>query len=216
MVLPRHLPTNSNTNCLKNNYEPKSCHHISLVSSRSGASDTTAITVDASQGVTFAGTVSGVIKSGTATASTSGTSIDFTGIPATAKRITVLFNGVSSNGTASFTVQIGSGSVDTTGYVAGSTYILNASTITNVGSTTYTTGFGLNTVGSAATTLSGAMVLYQVDTNAWVASGSFNATNTGATTITNGRKTTSGALDRVRISANSDTFDAGSINILWE
>ena len=57
-----------------------------------------------------------LITSGTAVASTSGTSIDFTGIPSWAKRITVMFNGVSTNGTSQQLIQIGSGSVNATGY----------------------------------------------------------------------------------------------------
>ena len=61
-------------------------------------------------------TTGGVINAGTAVASTSGTAITFTGIPSTAKRITVMFNGVSTNGSSDLLLQIGSGSVTTTGY----------------------------------------------------------------------------------------------------
>ena len=53
----------------------------------------------------------GQLVSGTAVASTSGTSIDFTGIPSWVKRITVMFNGVSTSGTSFKQIQIGSGSV---------------------------------------------------------------------------------------------------------
>ena len=56
------------------------------------------------------------IVSGTAVASTSGTSIDFTGIPSWVKRITVMLNGVSTSGTSIVQVQIGSGSPTTSGY----------------------------------------------------------------------------------------------------
>lgn len=49
----------------------------------------------------------GVINQGTAQNTTSGTSIDFTGIPAGVKRITVMFNGVGSSGTSAFLIQLG-------------------------------------------------------------------------------------------------------------
>ena len=59
---------------------------------------------------TFAGTPSGsIITSMTAQASTSGTSIDFTSIPSWVKRITVMFNGVSTNGSNNLLIQIGLG-----------------------------------------------------------------------------------------------------------
>jgi len=60
------------------------------------------------------GIVTGVIVSGTAVASTSGTSIDFTSIPSWVKRVTVMFAGVSTNGTGSYLIQIGdSGGIET-------------------------------------------------------------------------------------------------------
>lgn len=59
----------------------------------------------------------GGLTSGTAVATTSGTSIDFTGIPSWAKKITVMFSAVSTNGTSPIQVQIGAGSVSNSGYV---------------------------------------------------------------------------------------------------
>jgi hypothetical protein len=62
--------------------------------------------------------IDGRIVLATAQASTSGTSIDFTGIPAGAKRITVMFSGVSLSGSASYLFQLGdAGGFETTGYV---------------------------------------------------------------------------------------------------
>ncbi len=69
------------------------------------------------------GGIQGIITSGTAVASTSGTSIDFTGIPSWVKRITVLFNGMSLNGNVNFLVQIGSGSVTSSGYNSTGSYL---------------------------------------------------------------------------------------------
>jgi hypothetical protein len=157
---------------------------------------------------------SNIIKSGTAVASTSGTSIDFTGIPSWVKRITVMFNGVSTNGTSLPQIQIGSGSVDTTGYV---------SVVSSFGAgvaANSTTGLLANAAGNAAYVLTGLVTISALGSNLWIGStvtttdpASGNFTNSGA-----GRKTLSGTLDRLRITTvnGTDTFDAGSINILYE
>ena len=168
-----------------------------------------AITLDGSNLTTV-----GVINSGTAVASTSGTSIDFTGIPAGVKRITVMLNAVSTNGTSILQVQLGdSGGIETTGY--------NAVYFTNGAQAGYTTGFPLQFTGSAAFALSGHLVLTLIDssTNNWIGSGTIAGTASNNTcTSFAGQKATSATLDRVRITTTNgtDTFDAGSINILYE
>ena len=167
-----------------------------------------------------AGLIESTITSGTAVASTSGTSIDFTGIPSGVKRITVMFNGVSTSGTSPPQIQIGdSGGVETTGY-AGTSSAIAGGTAQAV----FTTGFGLgvNTANwSSAVIVSGAITitLLNSSTNNWVASGSLGRSDaTGSTYFTSGGKSLSDVLDRVRITTvnGTDTFDAGSINIMWE
>ena len=145
-------------------------------------------------------------------ASTSGTSIDFTGIPSTAKRITINFNGVSTSGTSHPLFQIGdSGGIETTGYLG------SGSDITTV--TTYTTGFGIPS-GQAANVLHGSIVLSLMNSanNTWAAHGIFGQTTNNNVNQTAGVKSTSATLDRVRITTvgGSDTFDAGEINISYE
>lgn len=151
------------------------------------------------------------IVSGTAVTTTSGTSIDFTSIPSWVKRITVMFNGVSTNGASIVQIQIGSGSVTTSGYTSGSQISAQ---------TTATTGFILTNSGGSGSgvTLIGTMTLSLLNSNTWVANGvmflnsSNNAFNSGVSPALGG------ALDRVRITTvnGTDTFDAGSINILYE
>ena len=155
------------------------------------------------------------IVAGTAVASTSGTSIDFTSIPSWVKRVTVMFNGVSTSGSSVKQIQIGSGSVVTTGYVCvgGTFYTTNAA-----GATSYTSGFVVNSNG-ASDVLNGTLVLTNVSGNIWVVNGLVsNAVTTPQVYTTNGNLTLSGTLDRVRITTvnGTDTFDAGSINILYE
>ena len=154
----------------------------------------------------------GVITSGTAVASTSGTSIDFTSIPSWVKRITVMFNGVSSSSTSIKQVQIGAGSAQSTGYTS------TSSTVgTTVGTSTVSSGFCFGT-NIATDQISGLMVIANVSGNIWVASYSAYGNTTPQSCFGGGTVTLSGALDRVRITTvnGTDTFDAGSINILFE
>ena len=156
----------------------------------------------------------GQIKSATAVASTSGTSIEFTNIPSWVKRITVMFSGVSTNGTSPYQCQIGdSGGVEITGYAGG---ILSGGTFT-----AYSAGFLFNTNVAAASVYYGSVTLLKLDGNLWTAVTACNAGATFANGPGSGSKTLSDTLDRIRIIASatgspSDTFDAGTINILYE
>jgi hypothetical protein len=171
--------------------------------------------IDGSASVTInSGAILG-ITSGTAVASTSGTSIDFTSIPSWVKRITVMFNGVSTSGTSNLILRIGSGSVDSTAY-SGSAVLVGASTA----SSTTTTGYLLTPSQGAATVTQGLVTLCLINssTNTWISSGVLASSDAANTAISGATKSLSGALDRVRITTvgGTDTFDAGSINILYE
>jgi hypothetical protein len=163
---------------------------------------------------TFNGTV-GLLVSGTAVASTSGTSIDFTGIPAGVRRITVMMNGVSTNGSSNIQIQIGdSGGIETTSYVSGAGF---AGGSNSASSTTSTTGFVLTAGLVASNTLTGIVVICNHTSNTWTESFS-GAYNSGSGAFGGGYKDLSATLDRIRITTvnGTDTFDAGSINILYE
>ena len=150
----------------------------------------------------------------TAVASTSGTSIDFISIPSTAKRITVMFDGVSTDGTSNPIVQIGdSGGIEATGY-DGATGFIGVSSTAN----SYSTGFLLNVGVGASTATSGVATLFNISGNQWVFGLSAGYTNGAFALSGGGGKILSGTLDRVRITTvnGTDTFDAGSINILYE
>ena len=152
----------------------------------------------------------------TAVASTSGTSIDFTGLPAWVKRVTVIFNGTSLSGTANTLVQLGTGSTTytTSGYSA------NTASVEAAGNTmlTSTAGF-IVYFGANASVVSGHMILTNISGNNWISS---HTTKFDSTTV----KSTFGAgnvalgatLTAVRITTTNgtDTFDAGSVNILYE
>ena len=156
----------------------------------------------------------GVITSGTAKTAT-GTSVDFTGIPSWVKRITVMFNGVSTNGTSIIQVQLGdSGGIENTGYVAASSSF-GASAFA---STSFTTGFGIRISNTAADTYQGSVNIMNISGNIWVANGCMFSAANYFTAPFGGSKTLSDDLDRIRITTvnGTDTFDAGSINILYE
>jgi len=160
------------------------------------------------------GTV-GLINAKTVVVSTSGTSIDFTGIPAGVKRITVMFAGVSTSGTIVPLVQLGSsGGIETSGYLGCGGYTQNAGAS---GAGNYTNGFGVSGANSAASVYHGHVVLTYLGTsNTWIASGVLARSDAAVITSVAGSKSLSGTLDRVRITCAADTFDAGSINILYE
>lgn len=159
-----------------------------------------------------------VITSATAQASTSGTSIDFTSIPSWVKRITVMFNAISTSSTSPIQIQIGdSGGVETTGYVGTNSVIGSASAVSVSISTGYLITISTSYT-AAAYTYSGKLTLHNFGSNTWIADGLVNYTTNPYMYITNGIKTLSDTLDRVRITTvnGTDTFDAGSINILYE
>jgi hypothetical protein len=151
----------------------------------------------------------------TAQNSTSGTSIDFTGIPSWVKRVTVMFNGVSTSGTSFYLIQIGSGSVTTSGYASDSGYVNNAAN--SCTATASTQGFLFAHDVAAAAVYGGTAFLTTLGSNIWTVSGTLNR-NSGGMGFFAGTLTLSGTLDRVRITTvnGTDTFDAGSINILYE
>jgi hypothetical protein len=163
-------------------------------------------------GAVVSSMASTVITAATAVASTSGTSIDFTGLPSWVKRITVLFEVASTNGTSDILVQLGdSGGVETTGYLGSSA---DGPTLS---ATAYTTGFGVRT-GSAAVTLIGSISISNITSNTWVASGVLTRGSGALFIATSGSKTLTATLDRVRITTvtGTDTFDAGTVNIFYE
>jgi hypothetical protein len=176
---------------------------------------TTAITIDASQKVTFANPIQGgSITSGTAVASTSGTSIDFTSLPTWVKRITMILNGVSTNGSSNWILQLGSGSITSTGYLGAGARFTNSSAVIIAA---YTSGIGIN-IDNAAAVLQGAFTITLLGSNKWSITGLFSRPASDSIFNAIGTIDLAGVLDRVRLTAvnGTDTFDAGSINILYE
>ena len=165
-------------------------------------------------GAAMSSMASSVITSGTSQASTSGTSIDFTGIPSWVKRITVMFNGNSTNGASPRLIQFGtSGGIVTTNYQSlGSQTNGGGSSLT-----ASTAGFIINAT-AATHTLFGSYIFSLLGSNVWVGQGIFNDSSATNLFPGSGLSTLTLALTTVRITNvnGTDTFDAGSINILYE
>ena len=151
------------------------------------------------------------IVRGTSVSPTSGTSVDFTGIPSWVKKITVMFNGITFNTTNVGLIQLGSGSVTTSGYVCSVAGIRNGA-----GDASFTSGLALNT-GVASTNFVGQAVFTNISANTWVGNNVCQYLSSGVI-MSAASISLSGALDRVRFTTTvgTATFTAGSVNILYE
>jgi flagellin-like hook-associated protein FlgL len=150
------------------------------------------------------------------TVSASGTSVDFTSIPSWVKRITIMLNAVSTTSTGSVLFRIGTGGTPTTsGYTS---VVTNAFGTNSVNTTTSTAGFILG--GAVATyTYNGNIFITNLTGNIWCCSGLIcNPATTPYTAQMAGSVSIGGTMDMVRMTttAGTDTFDAGSVNILYE
>jgi hypothetical protein len=173
-------------------------------------------TLPAGTGTMVVNGVNSSIVSGTVQPSTTGTFIDFTSIPSWAKRITVMFSGVSTNGTSKVLIQLGdSGGIETSGYL-GSVVFADL----NVAATNFTSGFIVDDSTNSAAVRHGVIIISQVNaaTFLWTCFGNIGRSDAATVCVLGGSKSLSANLDRVRITTvgGADTFDAGSVNILYE
>lgn len=156
---------------------------------------------------------------GTMQSSTSGTAINFTGIPSYARKVTLLFNGVSQSSASDILVQLGvSTTATTSGYTHGQSVLVFTGGPTTV--TTSSAGIPiLNFLPSYIIT--GQLVINKLDAsgNTWLATGQFTTTAGAIGAITStGVVSLSGAPGMVRVTTAAGTaaFDLGSINIVIE
>jgi hypothetical protein len=162
------------------------------------------------------GSIKGTITANTAVATTSGTVVNFSGIPSWAKRITVILNGISTNGTSQNLVQIGSGgTIQTTGYLSYWGYVTGS----GQDAVSSTAGFGFWN-GGATDIKYGTMTIVNISDTTWVysLSGGFFNGSSNFWMSGGGRVTLSGALNvlRLTIANGTDVFDLGSVNIFYE
>lgn len=156
-------------------------------------------------------------SAGTSVASTSGTAIDFTSLPSWVKRITLMLSAVSTSGTSLLRVQIGGGSLTTSGYVGCTSAIVSGT----AGSNSFAGGgWDFNDgAGSASASRTGVITIANLTGNTWVMQGMYSdPVSSGRSVFGSGSVAIAATLDRLRVTTvnGTDTFDAGSINILYE
>jgi hypothetical protein len=174
------------------------------------------ITLDGTAGMTApVGAIYNGLQTGTLTSAT-GSAVLFSSIPLWVKRITILFQGVSLSGTDEYLIQIGSGTLTTSGYTSAA--IAAQSGALSSGAGTSTSGFLASAgLASGAYIVTGSVELYYVAGNAWISRGLITTTTGARACMSSGSITLSGSLDRVSITnTGASTFDAGSFNIIYE
>jgi hypothetical protein len=186
---------------------------LATVNSNVGSFTNASVTVNAKGLITAASSGSSGITRGTSV-SASGTSVSFTSLPSTIKRISLLFSGVSTNGSSAFLVQLGTGGTATTsGYVCASGRVFFS-----VNVQTSTAGFIMN-YDNAAFAVQGSLSFENISGNTWVASGTVSSTaSTPLALLMGGTVTLSGVLDMLRLTTvnGTDSYDAGTLNILYQ
>ena len=160
-------------------------------------------------------TVGGGITLATEQASTSGSAIDFTGIPSGTKMIVVMLDGVSMNGTYELHIQLGD-----SGGIAGSGYKSGAHSASD--GREGTTGFVLTVDGTSDLIFYGSVILTLEDeaNYTWTSQSSIYCENdTMWSSIVDsaaGKKSLGGELVRVRLTLTGGSFDAGAVNIQYQ
>lgn len=179
---------------------------------------TTKLTVSSS-GVNIGQMNGGAITSGTAQASTSGTSLTFSGIPSWAKRITVMFNNIATSASAPVVIQLGtSGGIVTTGYAGSSGTIRSgavSSGITQTNSSYFNLYAEVSTLGEA---YSGSITICNINSNTWTENGVLASNNSLRIGCSGGYVALGGVLTQLKITTTTgtDTFTNGLVNILYE
>jgi hypothetical protein len=143
--------------------------------------------------------------------SATGTSVTFTDIPSWVKRITVMFQGVSTSGTSNPQVQLGDvGGVETSGYLG--------TAEANGFSVNHSSGWTFDQSHAAASVQHGSLLISLVGSNIWVMQGMVSRSDSNTICRTSGSKTLSDTLTQIRITTvnGTDTFDAGTINVMYE
>jgi hypothetical protein len=178
------------------------------------------VLTSAGSGLPTWATVSAGFTLGTPVATTSGTSIDFTGIPVGTKQIIISFVEVSTSAASPYLIQIGdSGGVETTGYASRTVGFSSGGTAQFVSSTAgYVNRVMFDAGNSAFAAGSITLTLENSTSRTWVATGIlFDTNNAAGMAMNSGKKSLSAELDTVRITTvnGTDTFDNGEINIAY-
>lgn len=167
-------------------------------------------------GVTVS-TIQGILKHGTVINWHQLYAYDFVNIPSWVKRITVMYEALSTNGTSQVQIQLGT----SVGY-SSTSYTSSSLRTSATGVNTATSSTGITTDGTSGTAnfqRYGSITLskFSGDSNKWAVQGVIHE-DTNAVSCVGGLAQLSGTLAQIRITpANAtDQFDTGSVNILYE
>ncbi len=160
--------------------------------------------------------VSAGLTLATPVATTSGTTITFTGIPAGTKQIILMLHGVSTSGTSILLARLGdSGGVEATGYEAGAVNLK-----TGVVKADSNIGFALEGAGESGSIRNGSYIfnLESTAVNNWTMTGGSYDNSSETVKAASGSKPLSAELTQIQIIATNgtDTFDAGEVNIAYQ
>jgi hypothetical protein len=154
-----------------------------------------------------------LITAATAQSPTTGTTVTFTSIPSWVKRITVMISGVSLTSNDYFGIQLGTSSgYESSGYLGAYSSLPSGGAIggSNLSSSFIVGGF------NATYTSNGLATICLVSSTTWAFNSVTGSTGASLVITCGGTKAVATTLDRLQIIANSGTFDAGTINILYE
>jgi hypothetical protein len=166
----------------------------------------------------FAGTPGGVgvLTSMSATpVSASGTAVTFSGIPAWAKRVTIMLDGISLVSTGIPMLRLGvAGGPEVTGYT-GIVSVIGTGVSVRA---TSTAGFELLTASAAAFLIKGTITLTHIGSNIWCVNSMVGDAVSTYLFLSTGSKPLAGALTQIVLTtaAGTDTFDAGTINVMYD
>lgn len=159
----------------------------------------------------------GLLKGGL-TFNLAGTAVDVTGIPVIARRVTIIFSALSTNGSSQPVLRLGtSAGIESTLYIG-----CVAVGGTNAGSAMYgvatPTGISMASSNSATYNTNSVVTLFKTSGNAWVWDVVGNREDDSYALCGGGRKFLSGILDRFRVTTvnGTDTFDIGTVTVYWE
>jgi hypothetical protein len=182
-----------------------------------GIQGATGVGTQGATGATGVGIQGATGATGTLTFATSqtatGSAVNFTGIPSSVRRITVMMSGISTNSSVDIQIQIGSTTYLTTGYTSQGVAISSSS----VDSESQSTGFLVNGANLSSQNSTLIATIINIDSNNWIyhSTGSINTTDTTSYSYA-GSASLSNTLDRIRIMPLGGNFDAGTINICYE
>jgi hypothetical protein len=145
----------------------------------------------------------------------SGSTVVFSGIPSTARRVTFMLDNMSTNGTVVPLIQLGdAGGIETTGYTGSIAFAATSGTA----SAQLSTGVSLQTTATAAHVLNGKVTFDLMDaaTNLWSFSGLLGRTDGALVYMVQGSKALSATLTQLHITIGASTFDSGTASVSWE